>query len=208
MTALSWRGGVLAGVILLHAGAVAALQGLGREPAPPQAVTAPPVLVAAILTEREPAPAPAPAPPPPEPRPQVRAAPRAAKPLPTPPAAPVAATPALAPAAAPPSPVAAPAEAAPVPARPPLQEPAAISCRVPAYPAEAKRRGETGTVLLHLLIDTEGAVIDQRVEHSSGHAALDDAAMAALSKCRFKPGTLDGRPQQAWAKLRYVWKLE
>ncbi|MCR6629196.1 MAG: energy transducer TonB [Magnetospirillum sp.] len=89
-----------------------------------------------------------------------------------------------------------------------MREPAAIACRAPAYPPEAKRRRETGTVMLGLLIDTEGSVIDRRIEQSSGSDTLDQAALNALAKCKFTPGTVDGRAQQAWARLRYVWKLE
>lgn len=206
MTIVSWRGCVLAGVILLHAGSVAALQMMSREPAPPATSTTPPVLVATIIADPEPTPIPAPPAPQPRPQPPARATPRAVRPVPAP--QPVPSAPAAA-ASVPAEPPAAPAPAVPTAAPPPpAHEPAAISCRIPAYPIDAKRRGETGTVLLQLLIDTEGAVIDQKIERSSGHALLDDAAMAALSKCTFKPGTLDGRPQQAWARLRYVWKLQ
>jgi protein TonB len=88
-----------------------------------------------------------------------------------------------------------------------VQHPAAISCRVPPYPAEARREGKTGTVLLGLLIDETGAVTDRRIERTSGSEALDAAALTALSGCRFSPGTVDGRPHAAWARLRYVWKL-
>jgi protein TonB len=45
------------------------------------------------------------------------------------------------------------------------------------------------------------------VDSSSGHPRLDEAARAALSLCRFKAGTVDGRPEKSWAKLRYVWKI-
>ena len=37
---------------------------------------------------------------------------------------------------------------------------------------------------------------------------LDVAARDALSKCRFNPKIVDGRPQQAWSHIRYAWRIE
>ena len=62
--------------------------------------------------------------------------------------------------------------------------------------------------MLRFLIDTDGHVVDSKVQSSSGHEELDTAALEALSRCQFKPGTVDGKPQQSWANLRYVWKLQ
>jgi protein TonB len=81
------------------------------------------------------------------------------------------------------------------------------SCRVPEYPPQSRLLGETGAVVLKFLVDVNGAVLDSQVESSSGHPRLDEAARAALSLCRFKAGTVDGRPEKSWAKLRYVWKI-
>jgi protein TonB len=61
---------------------------------------------------------------------------------------------------------------------------------------------------LRFLIDTDGRVKASEVEASSGHARLDEAARDALSLCRFKPGTADGQPVEAWATLRYTWVLQ
>lgn len=81
------------------------------------------------------------------------------------------------------------------------------SCRTPEYPAQSQRLEEQGTVVLAFLIDVDGRVIDSRVESTSGSNRLDEAARKALSLCRFKPGTADGKPEQAWASIRYVWRL-
>jgi len=51
-------------------------------------------------------------------------------------------------------------------------------------------------------------VIESQVEKSSGFARLDEAARSALSKCQFKPGTLNGTPEQSWASMKYTWRLE
>lgn len=85
---------------------------------------------------------------------------------------------------------------------------AARSCEKPEYPPASKRMEEEGTVTLSFLIDVDGKVIDSRVEKSSGFARLDQAARAALGKCKFKPGTVDGKPEQSWASIKYTWRLE
>lgn len=82
------------------------------------------------------------------------------------------------------------------------------SCKMPEYPAASRRVGETGTVTLRFLIDVNGQAIQSGVESSSGHRRLDQAALEALGRCKFKPGTVDGKPEQSWAKIKYVWKLQ
>ncbi len=109
-----------------------------------------------------------------------------------------------------------PPDPAPLKAPPPAPVPVARTpavidahgCRQPEYPAASKRMEETGTVVLRFLIDVDGRVLSSEVESSSGHGRLDQAAAEALSKCKFKPGTAGGKPEQSWARIRYVWKLE
>ena len=84
----------------------------------------------------------------------------------------------------------------------------AASCDKPEYPPAARRAGETGTVLLNFLVDINGKVIDSKVERSSGSRRLDEAARNGLELCKFQPATVDGRPQRAWARIEYVWRLE
>lgn len=79
-------------------------------------------------------------------------------------------------------------------------------CREPDYPSLSQRLGEEGEVMLALLVGVDGRVTDSRIERSSGYPRLDQAAVAGLSRCRFTPGTADGQPEQAWARLRYVFE--
>ena len=58
------------------------------------------------------------------------------------------------------------------------------------------------------LVGTDGKVIDSRIERSSGHVALDDAAHLAIAKCSFKPATEQGVAVQSWSPVRYVWALK
>lgn len=85
---------------------------------------------------------------------------------------------------------------------------AARNCPKPEYPAVSRRLEESGTVVLRFLIGTDGRVLEAKVETSTGYPRLDQAAVQALSQCQFKVGTLDGKPEQSWASLKYLWQLE
>jgi protein TonB len=81
------------------------------------------------------------------------------------------------------------------------------TCAKPDYPRNALRNEEQGTVRIQFLIDLDGRVADSKIDKSSGFRMLDAAAKKALSLCKFKPGTIDGKPQQSWTAVDYVWKL-
>ena len=80
----------------------------------------------------------------------------------------------------------------------------------PEYPRASLRNEETGTVVLSVLIGADGSVSDVKIDKSSGFRGLDNAVKSQLmsGSCKNKPGTVDGKPQQTWAKVQYVWKLE
>ena len=84
----------------------------------------------------------------------------------------------------------------------------ASGCATPAYPARAARNGDSGTVVLALLIGTDGRVADARVQKTSGSRDLDKAALNALSQCQFKPATNNGVPEAGWGQLAFVWTLD
>lgn len=93
----------------------------------------------------------------------------------------------------------------------PVRRPAVVDaqgCEKPAYPPASQRAHETGTVRLSFLIETNGKVVQSRVDRSSGSRRLDEAARSALGLCNFKPATVDGVPQRAWARIEYVWRLD
>ena len=82
------------------------------------------------------------------------------------------------------------------------------TCAKPEWPKASLRNEETGTVTLSFLIGTDGRVADSKIVKSSGFRDLDRAALAGIGKCRFKPGMVDGKPEQAWMQMQYVWTLE
>ncbi len=104
-----------------------------------------------------------------------------------------------------------PAVALPPPGVAPVRTPAVVDargCPKPPYPPASLRANETGIVSLNFLIDVDGRVLESRVQRSSGFKRLDDAARAGLGLCKFLPATVDGRPERAWARIEYEWKIE
>ena len=100
---------------------------------------------------------------------------------------------------------------APAPPAPPVRVAAVVNsanCEKPDYPSASRRLEEEGTVSLRFLVGVDGKVIQAEVEKSSGFKRLDEAARAGLSKCAFKPATVDGKPEQGWASMKYTWRLE
>lgn len=57
----------------------------------------------------------------------------------------------------------------------------------PSYPPLARRMGQEGTVLLEIHIAGDGAVSRVSVTESSGHKALDRAAVKAVRRWAFAP---------------------
>ena len=104
-----------------------------------------------------------------------------------------------------------PAPPAPAVVKDPVRTAAVVNstnCEKPEYPSASRRLEEEGTVSLRFLVGVDGKVIQAEVEKSSGFKRLDEAARAGLSRCAFKPATVDGKPEQGWATMKYTWRLE
>lgn len=82
------------------------------------------------------------------------------------------------------------------------------TCSRPVYPEEDARLKNAGTVTMQFLIGPDGWVVESKIRKSSGYPSLDEAARAALVKCRFRPATLEGKPVRAWTAVQYVWTPE
>jgi protein TonB len=77
----------------------------------------------------------------------------------------------------------------------------------PEYPAQARREGWEGTVLLAILVDAEGRPARITLSRSSGFASLDGAAQETVKHWRFQPARYDGKPVQSWVKVPIVFTL-
>jgi TonB family protein len=62
------------------------------------------------------------------------------------------------------------------------------------YPAEAKRRGEQGTLVLRVRVDEKGCGTQVAVRVRSGFESIDAAALKWFETARFSPGNRAGRP--------------
>lgn len=62
----------------------------------------------------------------------------------------------------------------------------------PEYPAASQARGEQGVVTVVLRVSAAGGVDAVEVVRSSGHPALDESAMRAVRRWRFRPASRDG----------------
>jgi protein TonB len=76
------------------------------------------------------------------------------------------------------------------------------------YPPESERRGEQGTVVLLLHVDAQGQVAEVTLLSSSGHPALDHAAIAAARQWRFRPALRDGRPVGSTVRAPVTFRLQ
>jgi len=82
------------------------------------------------------------------------------------------------------------------------------SCRQPVYPPDVLAARVEGTVRLAFLVKADGTVREGVVRATSGNAKLDETARAALAKCRFQPGTVNGAPKEQWTEVTYAWRLD
>src|SRR3989339_799437 len=71
----------------------------------------------------------------------------------------------------------------------PIFPPKVIYSILPQYPASALLQGLEGTTLLSVYVGLNGAAERVEVKTSSGLAALDEAAAAAVAQWKFNPAT-------------------
>jgi bla regulator protein blaR1 len=109
----------------------------------------------------------------------------------------------------PPTPEAAPAVSSNVSKLAPVvavREPMAAHAVQPLYPERALLRGIEGSVRLSYYVDDNGRVRDVRVEQSNPPSTFDSAAMTALRKWRFVPGSFEAGTRR-YSRL-FVFALE
>ncbi len=82
------------------------------------------------------------------------------------------------------------------------------SCAKPEYPAAAVAQQRTGMVTLGFSIGADGKVKSSKIEKTSGHPDLDQAARTGIEKCSFIPATKAGKPVESSLKMVYNWNLE
>lgn len=75
----------------------------------------------------------------------------------------------------------------------------------PEYPAEARKAGTQGTVMVQALVGRDGQVKDMRlVARVEG---LDAAALMAVRQWKFRPAILGGKPVAVWVAVPVKFAL-
>jgi protein TonB len=72
----------------------------------------------------------------------------------------------------------------------------------------SNRLGETGTVVVRVLIGADGTAQKAEIQRSSGFARLDKAALDAVLGWRYVPGKRGGVPEAMWYTVPIKWGLE
>ncbi len=78
----------------------------------------------------------------------------------------------------------------------------------PAYPSISRRMGEEGKVMLRVYVNAQGLPEQIELQQSSGFERLDKAAMDAVRRWKFVPGTRNGVPEAMWNIVPINFVLE
>ena len=74
------------------------------------------------------------------------------------------------------------------------------------YPPLLRDAGIGGTVIVWFFVDEAGEVVKTQVHTSSGHAALDDAALRVADQYEFSPATHEGKAAPVWVSLGITFR--
>ncbi|HEX7867093.1 MAG TPA: energy transducer TonB [Variovorax sp.] len=76
-----------------------------------------------------------------------------------------------------------------------------------SYPAQARREGLQGQVIVGVLVRKNGDIGEVRVVQGSGHALLDEAAVRGVRTASFQPARVEGQNVDAWFKVPINFRL-
>ena len=76
----------------------------------------------------------------------------------------------------------------------------------PEYSEEARKARWQGSVILLVVVGADGKTHDMRVQRSLG-LGLDEKAMEAVKKWKFRPGYKDGKPVAVVAQIEVNFRL-
>lgn len=76
------------------------------------------------------------------------------------------------------------------------------------YPSNAAAKRQEGSVVLGLLLDTDGSVLDVKLLVSTGFMELDNAAKKNGWKAKFSPPEFNGMPVRVWVQMPIDFNLQ
>ena len=86
--------------------------------------------------------------------------------------------------------------------------PVAITPIKPIYPEIAQEAGIEGVVIVQAFIDAKGRVKETLILKGVPNTGLDEAAMEAIRKTRFRPAKQRERPVGVWISIPVNFKLK
>ena len=75
------------------------------------------------------------------------------------------------------------------------------------YPVQARKDGIEGDVVLMVTIDDQGKVVKVKKVSGVGHG-LDEAAIDALRRFRWKPAKYNGQAVATEIRYTYSWEID
>ena len=78
----------------------------------------------------------------------------------------------------------------------------------PVYPEIAQEAGIEGTVVVQVFIDKKGRVQDTLILKGIPNTGLDEAAISAIRKTRFRPAKQRERPVGVWISIPVNFRLK
>lgn len=104
----------------------------------------------------------------------------------------------------PPAPVLAQAQPAPTPAQPePVVPPTVVRRAEPTYSPKAAKGIADPRVVLKVLVDTQGRIVRVLVDKGIPGSELEAAAVSAVLRWQYAPGTRGGQPVEAWTTAEF-----
>lgn len=96
---------------------------------------------------------------------------------------------------------------APASQRPLFSEPVLLSKSEAAYPLIARQNEWDGTAMVEISVSSEGTPDECRILSTSGHPILDQAALEAARKTKYRPAYQEGRPVACLVSLTYSFNF-
>ena len=76
----------------------------------------------------------------------------------------------------------------------------------PVYPSLSLKNREQGTVVLRVLVKSDGTAGNVEIKSSSDYPRLDQSAIQAVKAWRFNPATVDGKSIDEWYEVPIIFK--
>jgi TonB family protein len=76
------------------------------------------------------------------------------------------------------------------------------------YPPALRDAGIGGTVLVWVLVDENGRVINKKLRQTSGQETLDVAGLQVIQQMEFIPAEHEGKPVRVWIQMPVVFRTQ